>query len=85
MSYFARKLAGRFHNPPLRVRPGDVIISKTHNLYLIVSEHWIRTGQFGAGYMEYVVHWLNAPPERRATGTVAEHTMNARDHYNIGV
>jgi len=83
MNYFARKLAGCGNDPPLKVEPGDQIMTKDHNLYQVVQDRFVRTGNLNAGYREFLIYWLNAPGDRRSTGWIAEHSLNSRDHFKI--
>jgi len=83
MSYFARKLAGCENDPPLKVEPGDQIMTKDHNLYQVVQDRFVRTGNYNAGCREFLIYWLNAPVDRRSTGWIAEHSLNSRDHFKI--
>ena len=59
------------------VQVGSLVMSPcSNNLYRVVDERWIRTGNFGSGYTEYLIDWLNAPVERRSSGWVASHIIN---------
>lgn len=74
MTYFVRN-NGLSKGKPLSVSVGQTVMTTTYNLYEICEERFIRTGQFNAGYREYFVKWLNAPPDRRASGWISEYTI----------